>query len=317
MKELQIVDTVVYGSRNYGTETPTSDYDYKVIYVPSMRDMLLGKKFKIFKKRYDAYGVQITDINCSMPGHGSEYEYIPLQTLIKDYTKGQTYAAEVMFALIANPDHKLHDLAKEVVASFRVTDVLSMVGFAKKQTMDYISRVRRLVDVKSIVKFLNAKIALGKPHAKLCEFIDEIPEKFHIIMDKDVKPYRGIYVAGRQYSERTSISDVCTSLTIIRDDYGQRVVDAIGSGNIDWKSISAAIRCYEQAIELYHTNHIAFPRKNAEYLLAVKQGKIPFDEVKPVLEELSDRVDSIVVDDPGYTDEQVDDFVVEKLQAYL
>jgi hypothetical protein len=317
MKELQIVDTVVYGSRNYGTETPTSDYDYKVIYVPSMRDMLLGKKFKIFKNRFDADGVQIKDILCSMPDCGAEYEYIPLQTLIKDYTKGQTYAAEVMFALIANPGHKLHDLAKEVVESFRVTDVLSMVGFAKKQTMDYISRARRLVDVKSIVEFLNTKIALGKPHAKLCEFIDEVPEKFHIIMDKDVKPYRGIYVAGRQYSERTSISDVCASLTIIRDDYGQRVVEAIGSGNIDWKSISAAIRCYEQAIELYQTNHIEFPRKNAEYLLEVKQGKIPFDVVKPVLEELADRVDSIVVGEPGYTEEQVDDFIVEKLHAYL
>jgi hypothetical protein len=317
MQELQIVDTVVYGSRNYGTETPTSDYDYKVIYVPSMRDMLLGKKFKIFKNRFDSAGVPITDNHCSMPDGGAEYEYIPLQTFIKDYTKGQTYAAEVMFALIANPEHKLHSLAKEVVGSFRVTDVLSMVGFAKKQTMDYISRARRLVDVKMMVDFLNSKIALGKPHAKLCEFIDEVPEKFHIIMDKDVKPYRGIYVAGRQYSERTSISDICASLTIIRDDYGQRVVEAIGSGNIDWKSISAAVRCYEQAIELYQTNHITFPRKNAEYLLEVKQGKIPFDEVKPVLEELADRVDSIVVGDPIYTEEQVDDFIVEKLQAYL
>lgn len=316
MKNLNILDKVLYGSRLYGTDTETSDFDYKAIYIPSIDNMLLGKKFSKFRERYAADGTPIDNFTAMMDS-GEETEYIPLQVLIADFTKGQTYATELMFALIANPEYHLHDMAKDVVSKFKHNDVISMVSFAKKQTMDYISRARRAADVDEVLTILADHMTMATLHSKLETIYDKIPEKFHIVMEKDVKPYRGIYIAGRQYSERTSISDIYNSLTIIQKEYGTRVKNAILTGSVDWPSMSSAIRCYEEALELFDTGVITFPRKNSEYLRDVKQGKIPFDIVKPYLEEISDKVDYIVVSTPAYTEADVDQYIVEIVKKYL
>jgi hypothetical protein len=316
MNEQIILDTVIYGSRLYGTNTDKSDYDYKVIYIPSMKNMLLGKKFKKIRERFSTTGEAIST-KISMQDNGSEYEHIPLSVLINDFTQGQTYALEVMYALSLNPEYTLCAVAKEVIAKFPSGNFISMVSFAKKQTLDYISRARRLNDVNSIIAILESAMNSIPKNYKLDVVYDSIPDNFHIIMENDVKPYRGIYVAGRKYSERTSISDIHASLEIIRDDYGTRVHEAITNNNVDWKSISAAIRCYEQAIELHDTGVISFPRKNKDYLLAIRQGEIPFDEVRPYLEQLSDTLDAIVIQKSSYTEEQVDTYIAEVIAKYV
>ncbi|WP_407305363.1 hypothetical protein, partial [Acinetobacter sp.] len=51
--------TITYGSKLYGTSTPTSDTDEKVVYVPALSDMLIGKKPPIYKERFYADGQPI------------------------------------------------------------------------------------------------------------------------------------------------------------------------------------------------------------------------------------------------------------------
>lgn len=84
--------TVQYGSKLYGTSTATSDTDLKVVYLPSIEDLLMLRKPKIFKIRQDADGNRITDERASMPDGGVETEYFPLQTFVADFVQGQTYA---------------------------------------------------------------------------------------------------------------------------------------------------------------------------------------------------------------------------------
>ena len=59
--------------------------------------MLLGKKLSIFKTRVDAAGNKVPDKD-SMPDNGVENEYFPLQTFVRDFVNGQTYALEIAWA---------------------------------------------------------------------------------------------------------------------------------------------------------------------------------------------------------------------------
>ena len=88
----------VYGSRLYGTNTPTSDTDQKAVYLPELSDVLLGRKLQTHKKRFNADGSPLADDGTPMPDNGVETEYIPFQVFCRDYLNGQTYALEVVMA---------------------------------------------------------------------------------------------------------------------------------------------------------------------------------------------------------------------------
>src|SRR5664279_214291 len=91
---------VTYGSKLYGTSTPTSDTDLKSVYLPAIDDLLLGKKLVATKTRVDEHGVKVPDKD-SMPDRGVENEYIPFQTFVRDFVRGQTYAVEIAWAVMA------------------------------------------------------------------------------------------------------------------------------------------------------------------------------------------------------------------------
>jgi predicted nucleotidyltransferase len=46
MNKTDILFSSLFGSRLYGTQTPTSDLDRKLIYLPSLNDLLLNKNIK-------------------------------------------------------------------------------------------------------------------------------------------------------------------------------------------------------------------------------------------------------------------------------
>ena len=71
--------------------------------------------------------------------------------------------------------------------------------------------------------------------------------------------------------------------------YGERSTRAAES-SVDFKSLSHAVRVYEQAIELLDTGTLTFPRPNAADLLAIKQGKADLDAVKDRLRTLDNEV---------------------------
>jgi hypothetical protein len=70
------------------------------------------------------------------------------------------------------------------------------------------------------------------------------------------------------------------------DAYGVRAFAAETNQGVDWKAVSHAKRVGEQTMELLTTGHITFPRPNAEELVAIKLGKVPYREVAADLEGL-------------------------------
>ena len=142
VQDPDVLFQVVYGSRLYGTSTPTSDTDLKSVYLPPIDDLLLTKRQVAFKTRVDERGDPVPD-GLSMPDNGVENEFIPFQTFVRDFVNGQTYAVEIAYAILKDgpsaPD-KLsvfeYNTVVDMINKFGNNEVYSMVGFAMKQTFD-------------------------------------------------------------------------------------------------------------------------------------------------------------------------------------
>lgn len=324
---------VTYGSKLYGTSTPTSDTDLKVVYIPELGRMLLGKKADICKERFDAEGNPIGD-GFTMPDNGTEVEYFPLQRFVADFVAGQTYAIEMAFAHIANgpPEHGIlytstypaYAFVKEMVDKFANASVYSMVGFAMKQTFDYVRRGERLNDAKKVLDAINEVSALvGTPdEARLDWILDDELVLDHIAHLADLKtdvqnggnkPQRSLELNGRSYLQSTTLSHLRLQVEKIIKQFGDRT-NAAAETDVDYKSLSHAVRVYQQAIELLDTGVITFPRPNAEFLLSVKQGKEDLESVKTLLMQLDDEVQLKI---KTTTIQQRTDALVKESEAWL
>lgn len=302
---------VEYGSRLYGTSTPSSDTDYKVLYLPNIDDVLLGKRMVSTKARYDANGVKITDDTMSMPADGVEAEFIPFQTFVRDFVQGQTYAVECAFAIKNQGptapsalEQREYDLVLELITRFSNAEVYSMVSFAQKQTFDYVKRGERLNEALKVQKALRDVIVMfGNTTAMPRLDTKFMYGNFDFVLDwvaketglktgvsvNSNKSQRTLELNGRSYLESTRIDHILQQVNKLVEKYGERTNEA-AKKEVDWKSMSHAVRVYQQSLELLATGKITFPRPNAADLLKIKQGQLDFETVKSVLNELDEEV---------------------------
>lgn len=308
---------VTYGSKLYGTSTPKSDTDDKVIYIPSLDSLLLGQKSKIFKIRLDAEGNKVPDMidgkACKMPDNGVETEYIPIQTFVRDFVRGQTYALEVAHAYLSfgppkpglfyTSERPTYDFVKELVTRFTNAEVHSMVGFAAKQTMDYVMRGDRMNKVQAILDVL---VDINEEYYNLdTSMAPRLDTQYAAgtILDaasrltglsigssmNNNKTMRTLEMNGRTYLETTTLEHLIALLQKKVGEYGERT-QAASTADVDFKSLSHAVRVYQQAIELLDTGKMTFPRPNAAELLKIKTGEGDLEAVKQQLRDLDAEV---------------------------
>lgn len=296
---MEVIFEVVYGSRLYGTSTPESDTDYKRVYKPRIADLLLGKKLTITQTKFDAQGNPVGPKD-PMPADGVEYSDIPVSIYFDDFVKGQTYAVEMAMEFIKPQyaDHPFYPINRELVSRFLTRNITPMVGFAKKQVFDYVQRGERLKVMQEIMKQLDA---LEKKHGAETQLnkvvsgktlMEAIAKKQNLEMKEQEHGQVSLEVNGRSYMENTTIMHLKGQVQKKIDRYGPRTTEASEEA-VDWKSLSHAVRVYQQIIELGVYRTITFPRPNTGYLLDIKQGKLPVEDVHLVLNELDARVKEI------------------------
>lgn len=298
---------VKYGSKLYGTNTPTSDTDLKSIYLPAIDDMLLGKKMSIFKTRVDVNGVAVPDKD-PMPDNGVENEYFPFQTFVRDFVNGQTYALEIAWAIYYNgpeaPDfqsQREYNIVLEMIAKFGNSEVYSMTGFAQKQTLDYVYRGERLNEATVLLNIIveltkNVGTAvvprMDTSWSETETYLDELARRTGLSIGSTVnnnRTLRTLELNGRSYTETTTFEHVVQQLQKLVVSYGVRT-NAAAKADVDFKSLSHAVRVYQQAIEILDTGKLTFPRKNAAELLTIKQGRADLEAVKVQLKTLDAEV---------------------------
>lgn len=325
-----LVCAVTYGSHLYGTSSPTSDFDFKAIYLPDLNDLILAKQPRTLRYRFDEDGNSLPE-HATMPANGYEAEHTPIQKFIHDYLGGQAYAVETVFAVIHGAHH-IHQppptsVGSKRFASFEVlclklvnkylhSNVNGMVGFAVKQTFDYVHRGERLNAARAVHEQLNKMLSfltacgtssnlirLDTPMARVEmvdgqavnvveTVLDQISHSTGLEIGSSVnqnKVMRTLKLNGREYLETTTLPHLITAVEKLINQYGERSTKA-SETDVDWKSLSHAVRVYQQVIELLETHTITFPRRNADFLLEIKQGKRNIDEVRDLLRELDAKV---------------------------
>jgi len=309
--------SIVYGSRLYGTSTPVSDVDFKSITLPDYETLILGQPLKTERYRFDSEGHQVST-NITSPEGGYESEHTPVHKFVQDYLGGQAYAVEFVHAVLGGAhehnmgaagtesyrrSHRFLEFCRTLACKFPHKNLAGMTGFAMKQTFDYVHRGRRLIaarairtavqDILNAVGAVVAPVYSSQPQPVMRlnsmfgaeQIIDVLAAKVNLEIgstETNNTVLRTLKLNGRQYTETTTIRDFLNAVEKLIDQYGERST-AAAEVDVDWKSLSHAVRVYEQVIELAETGFITFPRPNADYLLSIKEGAIPVEQVKDLL----------------------------------
>jgi hypothetical protein len=291
---------VPYGSRMYGLDTETSDFDYKAVFLPPMealyfRDNLIGKKVKLTQE-----GVRVSDEVSGGPG-SLEIEYIPVMTFLLDVFRGQTYALEIACWLknhlddmnfVINPvaGHAVKILEQHTLRSC----ILSMSGFAKKQTFDYVLRGERYEAYQAIQKLLRAwwVTNMSLPGIRRTgKFVSDNSEKLKGLDYCKVFENHSLTFCGRLFEADKNALDLIGHVDSQVREFGERSKKA-GEEKIDWSSLSHAIRVYWQCLDFMDKGVWTYPlsKDQREFLLKVKSGQADTGETRLLLKCLDEEV---------------------------
>ena len=272
--DLTILSKIKFGSHLYGTSTPNSDTDYKGIYLPTRRDVILQsiKKSVNFNSNKD---------NIKNSNNDIDEEYYSLHYFIKLALDGQTVAVDLLHSNDFVISSYIWDHIKDNRKKFYSKNLYSFVGYAKGQADKYGikgSRMGSLEEVINVLKNLDSK-------KRLSEIEHEIPKLDYVEITEEF-----LIVNNRKFDWTTTIDYVLKILEKIYQNYGTRTRDAKDNKGIDWKAISHAFRAIYQVEKIIDTGDLKFPLKDREYLKEIKSGKLNFLDVSEKLESATNLV---------------------------
>jgi hypothetical protein len=279
--------------------------------MPSREDILLGRvkdSINISTKSGDGKNGK-DDVDCEF--------YSPLK-FVELLAEGQTVALEMLYAPLSHVIEldpllwPIYIYLRDNREMFLSKNINSFFGYAKKQAGKYGVKGSRLAAVDWAIAELQA-LADNSEHKRLgsySELINEKVESYYSICDKneDAKKLISLYpveqishgkptssimhleVCGRKIPFTVTMKEALAVLGRIKSNYGVRAQQAKENMGVDFKSCSHALRVAGQCIELMDTHKMTFPRPDADFLLKVKKGEIPYTEVSALIEEKMDEI---------------------------
>lgn len=277
-----------FGSHLYGTDTPDSDMDFKGVFLPSARDILLGRipKSKVQNSK--------TGNATKNSKYDIDLEMYSLHYFLELACKGETVALDMLHAPASMllEDSMTWRFIWCHRDRFYTKNLKALVGYARRQAAKYGIRGSRLNDAKRVLLFLQAWMKDGWTLANIW---DSLPDGEHIHkgMTSDGK-LRTYQVVGKTFQETAKIYYIIPILQRFVDSYGARAEAAARNEGIDWKAVSHALRAAYQTRQILTEKTIIFPLREAPYLIDVKMGKLDYTgEVLPRLEELMDEIERL------------------------
>lgn len=292
-----------FGSHLYGTSTPESDVDFKEIFVPHPRDILLGT------------AMNHTNLNTNNTASKNtkddvDHELYSLKYFFKLAAEGETVALDMLHTppeMVVKSD--LPDVWKFIQdnrSRFYTTNMKAYLGYVRKQASKYGVKGSRLAALRGVLAIVNqipeqwvdyqedgstkqrrTKVEDIKhllPENEFCEWVFHNHEK--------TGPQTFYTVLGRKYQTTLSLIELKQSLNKLDAEYGERARKAEANEGIDWKALSHAYRAGYQLKEIYMTGDLKYPLRTAPFILEIKQGLHAFKDVQAELEAIVDEVET-------------------------
>ena len=307
--------TCYYGSRLYGTQTPTSDLDIKHVVLLDIDDLLLGKK--LVNKVTKTNNVKDTRNTAD----DVDEEFIPLQLFAQDFFAGQTYALELAFSLEGthagqtfyddNGDsikpsalHMYHtpiyQFIVELRKSFLTSNIKAMMGYVINQASLYSFKGERLNAVRAVKEAYLAASEIF-PALRVGDLLVANEVFDNMMLELELKHPK--YVKRTTYDIGTGTMKPCFTLLektlpftdkithgldVIKNleaKYGTRA-DAATADNVDWKAMMHALRIVDEGLELLQNKQLTFPFTvgYVKFLLDIKNGRCDIDRIKQELD---------------------------------
>lgn len=303
---MKILFKCKFGSHLYGTNTPTSDQDFKGVFIESLDNIILRKDSETVHHNTRA---DQTDGVRNAPTD-VDIEHKELRRFVNDCLSGQTYALDMLFAPI-DTWLEFTPIWTALVLNrkkFLSKNVEPYIAYCRHQAGKYGLKGSRLGELLRVIEYLKAydpktplyTAVLGLPvseYVKMVEITSERPNGEQPLTETFLE------VLTKKFSITRHIEDVLVSLERMNEKYGARARLAQENAGVDWKAISHAYRCMHELRELAQTGEIKFPLESADFLKRVKMGEISYDLVQEELPKLMESAIEMVKNSEHLPDE--------------
>lgn len=305
----------VHGSHLYGVNTENSDMDYKGIFMPDLKELLLFRSPK--QHRFSTADRHTKNTNDDV-----DEVYFALPEFINLAIKGEMIAIDMLHSdsfehcLLAT-SHVWNDLVANR-HRFYTKNMVAFLGYVKKQSHKYGVKGSRLAALEEVHRIMGGVDELNYTNIrtrtpwngsgnylepstspkKLKECMGLLPVNeycYFVTEDTGQQGEQTFYeVLGRKYQLTIKVEEFKTNIERLYNSYGERARQAKENEGIDWKALSHAIRACYQLKSIYEngTVELPLPPRQREIVLDTKLGKLDFtSQVQPLLEGLVAEVE--------------------------
>jgi len=281
---------IKHGSHLYGTNTSTSDQDFKGVHLPSGDAIILQRAQDVINEGVTskASGTLKNDANAI------DSDSYSLQKFLEMLMKGDTVATEILFApnvahvgIVDSRWLRVQSVGMDLINR----ECKGFVGYCVRQAAKYGIKGSRMAAVRAVLDIIGPASLnvhkLGDIEPELRAFAESQEHaSFVNIQSQHGVDCWHIDVCDRRMPMNVSINEAYAVYNKVWENYGERARAAMTNEGIDWKAMSHAVRVARQAIELLATGVITFPRPDAAELVEIKAGRVPYSEVSVLLERL-------------------------------
>lgn len=282
----KIVMETIFGSHLYGLNTANSDTDYKGIFIPDAKDILLGTAPKTIQS-------STGDKHSKNTKDDIDRQMFSLSKFISLACEGDTVAIDMIHAddskLVVNSE--TWQYIRDNRQRFYTKKLTGLFGYVRKQASKYGIKGSRLAALREVVEYIKTiddsrKVGDFKEYFPLNEFA-------YWIFATDKNGVNQIFyeVLGRKFQQTVSVKEMKTSLFKLWEEYGDRARLAEANQGVDWKALSHALRGGYQLINIYKYGDLVYPMEQNPLILSVKTGNMPFNEVQEELEKVVQEVE--------------------------
>lgn len=291
----QPIVKMMFGSHVYGTNLPSSDKDFKGVFIPDAQELVMQRAAKHIRnstKKDDSKRNTAEDV---------DDELFSFQTYMELIRQGQTVALDMLFTptrFYCN-DVPVSPFWQEIVDN---ADKLihkgtnAFVGYTKAQAAKYGHKGERLA---ALNLFMNA-MKDWDGHKELGDYATDIATLAKAANSKEVeialiptpngssgemRDMPHLSLANKKVGYTCSVDYARQVYQLALDKYGARAKLAESNDGIDWKATMHAVRIAAEAKELLLTGKITFPRPEAALLLSIRQGHLPYRQVEELIEQ--------------------------------
>ena len=314
MKNERILFKSLAGSYLYGTNSDSSDKDYKGVFLPDFGDLILAKA----PKHYTLSTGKSGERNSS---EDIDETYYSLHYFLELAAKGDTNAIDLLFAYtnknaVIQTSEIWNSLIKNI-DKILTKNVKAYLGYCKGQCIKYSIKGSKLNNFKKFKDFCERHIhdvdrngrrlsikeilinQLGdfekyipEPDAERIKFDRyDFGEHCYILTSWNKESY--ISISDVKIDLNDGVMDALHKIERTIESYGKRAEAAANDKGVDYKAISHCVRVLLQVEQLLTENKITFPLKDAEFVKSIKYNtsKMTYDEIIKWIEDKMKLID--------------------------